>query len=328
MCRTRFWQRSVASHSANGQRHIPVIPSRTTFRCITLRERAASHSRYSFADNVPLHHTPRMGFVSLSLSVCGQRSVASHSANGLCIIIFIGLRATFRCITLRERAASHSRYSFAANVPLHHTPRTGRVAFPLFLRGQRSVASRSANGQRHIPAIGSRATFRCITLRVRALYHYLYRFADVVFLNVLRCIAFRREGGSFQTAALAACLFMSLRLPKYGAVGAVHRRGRVGDLRSGGMARFACRPNGAEINCVRKLIVSRAAVTAVSRLLLPASAVYPSSFSRIYSAEFAQARLSARRPCRGDKQQAAKRGRRQYTLPPAAGSSRSYIIWS
>ena len=242
--------------------------------------------------------------------------------------LYSALRATFRCITLRERAASHSRYRFAGNVPLHHIPRTGSVTFPLFLRGQRSVASHSANGLCIIIFIGLRATFRCIIPREWALYHYLYRFADGVFLNVLRCIAFRRAGGSFKTAARAACLFMSLRLPKYGAVGAVHRRGRVGDLRSGGRARFACRPNGAEINCVRKLIVSRAAVTAVSRLLFPASAVYPSLFSRIYSAEFAQARLSARRPCRGDKPQAAKRDRRQYTLPPAAGSSRSYIIWS
>lgn len=235
--------------------HVP-DPFLATFRCITLRGRAGLHFCYSFAGNVPLHHIPRTGFVPLSLSVCGQRSVASYSADGPGCVSVIPLRAMFRCITLR------------GSVPLHHTPRTGSVTFSLFLRGQR-------------------------------------------FLKVLR--------GMFIYVPPS---------PKYGAGGADHRRGRAGDLRSGGRARFACRPNGAEINYVRKLIASRAAVTAAFRLLLPASAVYPSSFSRIYSAEFAQARLSARRPCRGDKPQAAKRDRRQYTLPPAAGSSRSYIIWS
>ena len=128
-------QRSVASYSANRPYSIPAVGSRATFRCIMLREQAIQHSRCRFADSVSLYHIPW---------------------------------ATFRCIILREQAVQHFRCRFAGNVPLHHTPRTGRTAFPLSVRGQRFVASCSANGPHGIPVIRSRTAFRCIMLRANA----------------------------------------------------------------------------------------------------------------------------------------------------------------
>ena len=115
-------QRSVASCSANGHHNILAVGSRTTFRCILPRERAPQHSRCRFAGNVPLHLVPRTGAITVPLSVRGQRSVASCSANGRHNIPAVGSRATFRCIVFRELAASHSRCQCADSVSLHYIP--------------------------------------------------------------------------------------------------------------------------------------------------------------------------------------------------------------
>ena len=76
----------------------------------------------------------------------------------------------------------------ASNVPLHRTPRTGRAAFPLSVRGrQRSVASHSASRRGLIPVVGSRpATFCCIMLRGRALPPSICRADGIGFLRRIR----------------------------------------------------------------------------------------------------------------------------------------------
>ena len=112
------------------------------------------------------------------MSVCADLSSANKKivANAT-IFCFIGQRSVASC-SANGNAARHSRYRFADSVPLHYTPRTGRTAFPLSVRGQRSVASYSANRPYSIPVIGSRtafsshhvprATFRCIMFRANA----------------------------------------------------------------------------------------------------------------------------------------------------------------
>ena len=136
-------QRSVALYSANRLRGIPVIGSRTAFRCIILRERAARHSRYRFAGNVPLHHAPRTSRAAFPLSVRGQRSVASCSASN--VPLHHTPRTGRTAFPLSVRGQRFVASFPAGNVPLHHTPRTGRAAFPLLVRGQRFVASCSAS---------------------------------------------------------------------------------------------------------------------------------------------------------------------------------------
>ena len=80
-----------------------------TFRCITFRNRALTLYQIRLADsNVPLHHAPQSGIITIPCPSCGQqRSVASCSAIGHCHYTLSLLRtATFRCIMLRNRALS------------------------------------------------------------------------------------------------------------------------------------------------------------------------------------------------------------------------------
>ena len=143
-------QRSVASCSAIEHCHYTLSLLRTaTFRCIMLRNRALSLYPVPLADsNVPLHHAPQSGIITIPCPSCGQqRSVASCSAIGHYHYTLSLLRtATFRCIMLRNRALSLYPVPLAdSNVPLHHAPQSGIITIPCPSCGQqRSVASCSA----------------------------------------------------------------------------------------------------------------------------------------------------------------------------------------
>ena len=105
-----------------------------------LRNRALSLYPVPLADsNVPLHHAPQSGIVTIPCPSCGQqRSVASCSAIGhYHYTLFLLRTATFRCIMLRNQALSLYPVPLAdSNVPLHHAPQSGIITIPCPSCGQ------------------------------------------------------------------------------------------------------------------------------------------------------------------------------------------------